>query len=103
MKLTEVLLAFSIFSLSACVERGPEAFLSPEQYINYPLPERPPADTSKRAKQRMMDPGYPRPNYTYASGPPWERKGHGIQVEYFAEDGRSYLWYPGNSRVVAGR
>jgi hypothetical protein len=29
--------------------------------------------------------------------------GHGIQVEYYARNGRSYLWYPGNSRSVRGQ
>jgi hypothetical protein len=28
--------------------------------------------------------------------------GHGTQIEYFDEQGRAYLWYPGNSRVVTG-
>lgn len=28
---------------------------------------------------------------------------HGTQVEYMAADGRAYLWYPGNSRVVVGQ
>ena len=27
---------------------------------------------------------------------------HGTQVEYHASNGTSYLWYPGNSRVVVG-
>ncbi len=26
---------------------------------------------------------------------------HGTQVEYYGADGRSYLWYPGNTGVVA--
>ena len=29
--------------------------------------------------------------------------GHGTQVEYVAGDGQSYLWYPGNRRVLTGR
>ncbi len=29
-------------------------------------------------------------------------KQHGTQVEYLAPDGNAYLWYPGNTRVVAG-
>ncbi|MBD0416219.1 hypothetical protein [Oryzicola mucosus] len=28
--------------------------------------------------------------------------GHGTQVEYLAANGRSYLWYPGNDKVVVG-
>ncbi|WP_102958436.1 hypothetical protein [Mangrovicella endophytica] len=31
----------------------------------------------------------------------WE-KGHGTQVEFLAANGRTYLWYPGNTRAVAG-
>ncbi|UWQ80167.1 hypothetical protein K3725_03915 [Leisingera sp. S132] len=27
---------------------------------------------------------------------------HGTQVEHMASDGRAYLWYPGNQRVVTG-
>ncbi len=27
---------------------------------------------------------------------------HGTQVEYYASNGKSYLWYAGNSRVVVG-
>lgn len=27
---------------------------------------------------------------------------HGTQVEYTAADGKAYLWYPGNRRVVTG-
>ncbi len=29
--------------------------------------------------------------------------GHGTQIEYFASDGRAFLWYPGNSRPVRSR
>lgn len=28
---------------------------------------------------------------------------HGIQIEYYASNGRSYLWYPGNTRTLQGR
>jgi len=28
---------------------------------------------------------------------------HGTQIEYFAPSGDAYLWYPGNTRVVAGK
>ena len=28
---------------------------------------------------------------------------HGTQIEYFAPDGGAFLWYPGKSRVVAGK
>lgn len=28
---------------------------------------------------------------------------HGTQVEYTSIDGRAFLWYPGNSRLVIGR
>lgn len=31
-----------------------------------------------------------------------ENGGHGVQVEYHAPDGRSYLWYPGNERPLQG-
>lgn len=27
---------------------------------------------------------------------------HGTQIEYYAENGRLYLWYPGNRRIVQG-
>lgn len=29
-------------------------------------------------------------------------KGHGTQIEYLSPDGSTYLWYPGNKRVVQG-
>lgn len=29
--------------------------------------------------------------------------GHGMQIEYLAADGASWLWYPGNTRVLAGQ
>lgn len=32
-----------------------------------------------------------------------ERPGPGTQVEFLAEDGWSYLWYPGNRSVVRGQ
>jgi len=32
----------------------------------------------------------------------FSEKSHGTQIEYFAPDGRVYLWYPGNTRVVRG-
>ncbi len=28
--------------------------------------------------------------------------GHGTQVEYFGTDGRVFLWYPGNARILPG-
>lgn len=28
--------------------------------------------------------------------------GHGIQVEYYSRNGRSQLWYPGNSKTLPG-
>ncbi|WP_282608349.1 hypothetical protein [Pelagibius sp. Alg239-R121] len=31
-----------------------------------------------------------------------ERPGPGTQVEYLAENGQSYLWFPGNRRLVRG-
>ncbi|MBN9886679.1 hypothetical protein [Salipiger abyssi] len=43
-----------------------------------------------------IDPQAPRPGYTVAT----DSVGNGIQIEYFAPDGRSYLWYPGNRSVV---
>lgn len=43
-----------------------------------------------------IDPQAPRPGYTVAT----DSVGNGIQVEYFAPDGRSYLWYPGNATAV---
>lgn len=29
--------------------------------------------------------------------------GHGVQVEYLTTDGKSFLWYPGNSVILPGR
>lgn len=29
--------------------------------------------------------------------------GHGTQIEYFDEQGNSYLWYPGNKKIVKGK
>ncbi|MBL4556436.1 MAG: hypothetical protein JKP98_02155 [Rhodobacteraceae bacterium] len=29
-------------------------------------------------------------------------RAHGTQIEYLASNGRAYLWYPGNTRVVPG-
>ncbi|MES0811063.1 hypothetical protein ABLO27_16370 [Roseibium sp. SCPC15] len=28
---------------------------------------------------------------------------HGVQVEYFSQNGRTHLWYPGNSRSLPGK
>ncbi len=28
---------------------------------------------------------------------------HGTQIEYLAADGRTFLWYPGNAKVLPGR
>ena len=39
--------------------------------------------------------------YTFMSCTPVP--GHGTQIEYYAPDGRAYLWYPGNSRAVRSR
>jgi len=41
--------------------------------------------------------GYPAAGQTYLS---FSRQ-HGFQVNYFAENGRSWLWYPGNVQGVA--
>lgn len=30
----------------------------------------------------------------------YSQPGHGTQIEYFGSDGRAFLWYPGNSRIV---
>jgi len=30
----------------------------------------------------------------------FDSAGHGTQIEYFAPDGKAYLWYPGNTRAV---
>ena len=46
-----------------------------------------------------VDPRAPRPGYTVAT----DSAGNGVQIEYFAPDGRNYLWYPGNASVVEGR
>lgn len=46
---------------------------------------------------RDVDPQAPRPGYTVATD------GGPIQIEYFAPDGRSYLWFPGNTTVVQGQ
>jgi hypothetical protein len=29
--------------------------------------------------------------------------GHGTQVEYVAQDGKTYLWYPGNTNILKGQ
>src|SRR3954465_1939640 len=29
--------------------------------------------------------------------------GHGTQVEYVAEGGKTYLWYPGNTKILKGQ
>ena len=41
-------------------------------------------------------PNYPRANTTYLSF----NKFHGFQVNYIAPDGRAWLWFPGNRKVV---
>jgi hypothetical protein len=38
-------------------------------------------------------------NYTNMSKDPF----HGTQVEYLSDDGRTYLWYPGNRSILQGR
>lgn len=45
---------------------------------------------------RQVDEFAPRPGYTYA----FNDRHHGVQVEYFAPDGRAHLWYPGNAVSV---
>ena len=35
----------------------------------------------------------------YDKSPP---KGHGNQIEFLSSDGKSYLWYPGNTHIVQG-
>jgi len=41
-------------------------------------------------------PSYPQPNTTYLSF----SSAHGFQVNYIAPQGKAWLWYPGNQRVV---
>lgn len=45
-----------------------------------------------------VDPQYPRSGLTYAS----VSYLYGIQVEYFAPDGTSYLWFRGNQAPIRG-
>ena len=46
-----------------------------------------------------FDDGYPKAGFTYATSD----RHHGIQIEYFAPDGRVFLWYPTNTRSLPGR
>lgn len=60
-----------------------------------------PLNGSEYAEKRIFsiegaDPKYPRPGFTYATSDLF----YGVQVEYFAPDGKSYLWFRGNKRSV---
>lgn len=45
-----------------------------------------------------VDPNYPRGGFTYAT----YSAGYGVQIEYFAENGTNFLWFPGNRFPLAG-
>lgn len=85
-----IMLAFA-FMLSACVPEGiPGAdrdILSGNEY----------ADTTAGFLQNV-DPAYPRPGVTYATADYL----YGVQIEYFAADGTSYLWFRGNTKPLRG-
>ncbi len=57
-----------------------------------------PASTVLRKRGETPFPEYPQKNATWLSytGP------HGFQITYLAQDGRSWLWYPGNKVAVPG-
>jgi len=77
--------------LSACMPEGTpqpgQHYLSGNEY----------ADETVGFLQNV-DPQYPRPDVTYASASYL----YGIQVEYFAADGTSYLWFRGNQAPLRG-
>lgn len=43
--------------------------------------------------------GYPLGGHTYASS----YQADGIQIEYFTEDGRTFLWYPSGTTAIPGK
>lgn len=93
-----IVAATCTLSLSACVENAGQRFadgfekgmsqdsLTGNTYAKGPLNIGP------------VDPDYPRGGVTYASSDFF----HGLQVEYFSPDGKVFLWYPGNTKSVAG-
>ncbi len=90
--------ALALFLLvGACT---PAQEISPSQYISIMRPAALHADPSKEFLGFPVDIAAPRPGYTYAFG--LGPGPHGIQVEYFSEDGQAFLWYPGNDRAVTG-
>ena len=99
-----VLAGLSAMVVSACA-LTPPVDLTPAQYMAIMDPDPLPFDPLVVADRYRMDPAYPRPGYTYASGQPKRpgRRGHGIQVEYFSPDGEVFLWYPGNDAAVYGQ
>lgn len=78
----------------------PAVDLTPSQYMSIMNPKPLPDSPLERPVGAVLDPAYPRPGYTYASGEP--DGPHGVQVFYVTADGDSFLWYPGNRRVVHG-
>ncbi|WP_147405720.1 hypothetical protein [Cereibacter sphaeroides] len=100
MKLTPVIAAMALAVLAGCGARGDFEAVGPKELQA--------AISSGRINPTIPSPGYlgllgndvdpqaPRPGYTVAT----DSVGNGIQIEYFAPDGRSYLWYPGNRTVV---
>ena len=89
-------------SLAGCatpdrrVEVPPGDPTADPRYGALPSPRERAASITRRSED--VDPLVPRPGYTYA----FEDFAHGVQVEYFSTDGRAFLWYPGNFRVVPG-
>jgi hypothetical protein len=84
-------LAAAIF-VSACVPDGipgtDRDILSGNEY----------AETTAGFLQNV-DPAFPRAGVTYATADYL----YGVQIEYFAADGTSYLWFRGNSAPLRGQ
>lgn len=85
------------FSLSACVEStgADSTNAGPVSLKTDWLTGNTYADNAGRF---IFGADYPRADVTYASADIF----HGLQIEYFSPQGKAYLWYPGNTRVVVG-
>ncbi|TDR94772.1 hypothetical protein [Enterovirga rhinocerotis] len=77
---------------SACTSPSPPGFRAPGAAIPRIALDRIPDWSVAEARAHLAD-----RTRVSTSG------GHGMQVAYTSRDGRSYLWYPGNPMILAGR
>lgn len=100
MKLKLVVTAIAFAVLSGCMASGDFETVGPKELraaiSSGRIDPTTPSPGNLGLGGHRIDPQAPRPGYTVAT----DAIGNGIQIEYFAPDGRSYLWYPGNLSVV---